>query len=363
MKNFFKKFVRFISHIKAFFKPYEEEILLGFDVEKLVKDPKRQVKIEHMLEINEKNTARVSKSYNELMNSYVVVERVSGLTADLTLKIQGLCKQYSEMSVIKEESEKRAEEAKAKDYPTIGLYSADIPRAMGILKEHEAKQQMVKHDLDILEGEKHDLLYNFRNLRRALSFLKVFLIFLVFAAMTAGIILSTMVLIYNRIVFIPALISILIISFLFIWAYIFRRYCNHELKKNQIMQERAVKLINKTKIKYVHNQQLLEFQYKKYNVNSSEVLELRYDNYLEALEEKRNFDNVSNTMKTIVVDLDRQLTKLHIDNTDFVLRHVDFFATYKGISSLKTQYEEERLLMQKELKKLEHEKEVLLSIS
>jgi hypothetical protein len=75
---------------------------------------------------------------------------------------------------------------------------------------------------------------------------------------------------------------------MFLWGFVFRRYCIHEIKKNQLLYERALKLINKVKIKFVHNQQLLEFQYKKYKVNSSEVLELRYENYLEAKDEAKN---------------------------------------------------------------------------
>lgn len=363
MRRVFKKIVDFVSHIKAFFKPYEEEMLIGFDVEKLLSDPNRQVKVEHLQELNSKNSFILAEKYNNFMNEYVVIERISSLPKDLATRIQALCKQYSEMTVVKEETEKRSIEAKKKEHPTIGLYIRDIPNAIKILKEHEGHQQSVKNDLGILEGEKEDLLYQFRNLKRALVFLRSFLIFLAFATLLAGVVLSTMLLVNDQDIFVPALVSVLVIAFLFLWAYIFRRYCVHELKKNQMMQERAIKLINKTKIKFVHNQQLLEFQYKKYKVNSSEVLELRYDNYIEAKDEERNFENTNNTMRAIVIDLDRQLTRLHIENTEFILRNVDYFATNKGLTSLKHQYEAERTAMQFELRKLEHEKEVLTSIS
>jgi hypothetical protein len=316
-----------------------------------------------MTEMNTKKCEMLANKYREFMNEYVVVERISELPNDLSHKIQGLCKQYSEMSVIKDETEKRNIEAKKKEHPTIGLYVKDIPNAIKILKEHESHQQSVRNDLNILEGEKEDLLYQFRNLKRALTFLKTFLIFLAFALLIMGVILSIRLLIQDENIFWPALITVMVISFLFLWAYIFRRYCIYELKKNQMMQERAVKLNNKTKIKFVHNQQLLEFQYKKYKVNSSEVLELRYDNYSEAIDEQRNFDNVNNSMKSIVIDLDEQLTRLHIESTEFVLRHIDYFATQKGINSLREQYEEEREVLKKELKRLEHEREVLKSIS
>lgn len=362
MKKFFNRIIDFVSHIKAFFKPYEEELLLGLDVEKLLKDPNRHVKVEHLLEINNKKCDSLTQTYHSFMNEYIVVERISELPKDLSVKIQSLCKQYSEMSIIRDEAEKRSAEAKKKAQETIGLYIEDIPKAIKILKEHEEAQQTVKKDLDILVGEKESLLYQFRNFKRALVFLRYFMVGLVAAALIAGVTLSTMLIIYSKDVFIPSLISIVVISFLFLWGFVFRRYCIHEMKKNQLLYERALKLINKVKIKYVHNQQLLEFQYKKYKVNSSEVLELRYDNYLEAKDEAKTYDTIVNSMKSVVIDLDRQLTRLHTEATDFLLRHIDYFSTEKGIKSLRQQYEDERTTMQTELKKLEHEKAVLTNI-
>lgn len=362
MKKFFNRVIEFVSHIKAFFKPFEEELILGLDVEKLLKDPNRHVKVEHLLEINRKKCDGLTETYHVFMNEYIVVERISELSKELSLKLQGLCKQYSEMSIIRDEAEKRSTEAKKKAQETIGLYIEDIPKAISILKEHESHQQSVKGDLDILVGEKESLLYQFRNFKRALVFLRYFMIGLVAIALIAGVVLSTMLTIYDIDVFIPSLVVIIAIAFLFLWGFVFRRYCIHEINKNQVLYERALKLINKVKIKYVHNQQLLEFQYKKYKVNSSEVLELRYDNYLEAKDEARTYETIVNSMKSVVIDLDRQLNRLHIESTEFVLRHIDYFSTEKGIKSLRQQYEEERIAMQHELHKLEHEKEVLTNI-
>lgn len=362
MKKFFNRIIEFVSHIKAFFKPYEEELILGLDVEKLLNDPNKHVKVEHLLEINQKNCDSLTQTYHTFMNEYIVIERLSELPKELGMKLQSLCKQYSEMSILRDEAEKRSAEAKKKAQETIGLYIEDIPKAIKILKEHEAAQQAVKKDLDILVGEKESLLYQFRNFKRALVFLRYFMIGLVVVTLIVGVTLSTMLVVYKKDVFLPSLIAIITISFLFLWGFVFRRYCIHEIQKNQLLYERALKLINKVKIKFVHNQQLLEFQYKKYKVNSSEVLELRYDNFLEAKDEAKTYETIVNSMKSVVIDIDRQLTRLHIEATEFVLRHVDYFSTEKGIKSLRQQYEDERSTMKIELSKLEHEKAVLTNI-
>lgn len=362
MKRVFKRLVEFIAHIKAFFKPYEEELIDGLDVEELIKGENAKERIETKVRENMFFHQQQKEEYEQFMNEYVIVDRVDNMTKDLKGKLQRLCRSYSELTVLKEDAERTKEMAKEKEHPAVHNYTKDIPKAIKILKEHEDNQQKVKNDLAILEGEKSSLVYQFRNLTKTSTFLRFFLLGLVFVSLITGITLATMLVAYGRNVFLPSLISIVSISFLFIWGFVFRRYCHHEIRKNQLMQERAVKLINKTKLKYVRNQQLLDFEYSKYKVNSSEVLVLRYDNYLEAVEQERNYTTVNNQMKAIIIDIDRFLNTLHLENIDFVLRKADYFASGRGIKTLKERYVSERETIQRELSRIEHEQQVLRNL-
>lgn len=362
MKRIFKRLVEFITHIKVFFKPYDEELVEGLDVEDLLRGNNSRERIETKIRENTFFHQQQKEEYERFMNEYVVVDRVDNMSKELKSKLQRFCRSYSELTVLKDEAERTKEAAKEKEHPAVHNYTKDIPKAIDILKDYENNQQKVKNDLAILEGEKSSLLYQFRNLKRSINFLRYFLLGLVFVSFIVGITLATLLMAYETNVFLPSLISIVTISFLFIWGFVFRRYCNHEIKKNQLMQERAVKLINKTKIKFVRNQQLLDYEYSKYKVNSSEVLALRYENYLEAVEQERNFTSINNQMKATIIDLDRFLNTLHLENIDFVLRKADYFATNRGIDTLKERFMEEREGMQKELKRIEREQQVLRNL-
>jgi|ASRN01.1.fsa_nt_gi hypothetical protein len=358
-EHMFKKIIQKIGNLKARFKPYEEELLLGMDIETLLKDPYKNDKIKVLLAENDAKLQGLSEEYHTQMNNFIIVERVRMSDIGTKDTIQSLCKQLSELKVSVKEAEEKNVQAKSRENPHIRSVSKDIAKAIKVLKEHETNQNMVKKDLDILEGEKQSLLFHFTNLRRALSFLKYFMLLLVFITLIVGIVLSTLLIVYNRNVFLPSLISIVTISFLFLWGFVFRRYCVHEIEKNQRLQERAVKLINKTKLKFIRNQQLLDFEYEKYQVNSSEVLELRYEHYLDAQQQQRNYDHINRTIRNLSMDIEDTMNKIQIENASFVIKNAEYFATDKGIDRLYEKHHEHRERLQKELKKLEHEKEVL----
>ena len=359
MKNMFKKLIEKLSAFKKRFKPFEEELLLGMDVETLLKDPYKKEKINDLLAENDAKLQDISKKYHQQMNNFIIIERIKMCADSIKENLQRLCKELSEYKVTIKEVEEKNAQAKSRENPHIRSVSKDIAKGIKVLKEHETNQNMVKKDLDILEGEKQSLLFHFTNLRRALSFLKYFMMILVFITFIIGIVLSSLLFVYNTDVFLPSLISIVTIAFLFLWGFVFRRYCVHEIKKNQLLQERAVKLINKTKLKYFRNQQVLDFEYEKYQVNSSEVLELRYEHYLESQQQQRNYDHMNRTMRNLTLDIEDLINKLQIEDVEFVTKHAEYFATDKGTQRLYEKYLEKRECSQKELKKLEHEKDVL----
>jgi flagellar biosynthesis protein FliQ len=362
MKGFFNGFVAFMAHIKAFFKPYDEELMNGLDVESLLKRPSAKDEIETKIRENTFFHQQQKEEYERFMNEFVIIDRIDKLEMGLKNRFLKLCRQYSELIVLREDAGKIREEAKKKEHPAVHDFVRDIPKAIKILKEHEDNQQKVKNDLAILEGERDSLSYQFTNLKRTSIFLRYFMLGLVFVSFLVGVILAILLINEKADIFIPSIISIITISFLFIWGFVFQRYCHHEMKKNQMMQERAIKLINKTKIKFVRHQQVLDYEYVKYKVNSSEVLELRYENYLDASEKERNFVNISNRMNGVVIDIDRFMEKQHLENVDFVLRNADYFATLKGISTLKNNYQEERQSLQLALSRIEHEQQVLQNL-
>lgn len=356
MKAFFRKILEFLSTLHR--HGYEEELISGVDIEQIMKKPNREELLQEKIEKNKIQEKEAKSEYDKIMDEYICVDRISKFEKDMKKNLQKLCRKYSETLVQKEEADQKLSETKLKQ-EEMGTFVKDIPKAIKILQEHEENQQKVKRDLSILEGEKTELQYQFKNLQRALIFLKFFMIFLAIVAFLVGSFIAIAMMKYRQDVFKPTLIFIIIVFFLFLWIFVFRRYCIHELKKNQIMQERLIKLLNKTKIKYVRNQQVLDFEYEKYRVNDSMVLQMRYDNYMMAKAEIRNHDSIQSTLRALIGDVDRILARAQLDQTDFVLKNADYFATTKGINILLEQYASKKVELLREIKQSAYEKEVL----
>lgn len=356
MKAFFRKILDFL--LKLHRQGYEEELISGIDLEQVMKSPNRIQLIQEKIQENQMQEKGAKAEYDKIMDEYICIDRISRLEKETKKHLQKLCRQYSEILVQKDEAERKLSESKMKQ-EDMGSFVKDIPKAIKILQEHEEHQQKVKRDLSILEGEKTELQYQFKNLQRAIVFLRYFMIILAIISFLAGSFIAVSMVRYGKDIFTATLIFIIIVFFLFLWIFVFRRYCIHELKKNQIMQERVIKLLNKTKIKFVRNQQLLDFEYEKYRVNDSKVLQMRYDNYMEVKAEARNHESIQGTMRSLIGDIDRILVRLQLDQTDFLLRNADYFATSKGLNTLMAQYAEKKEELLTELKLRAHEKILL----
>ncbi|MBN2220603.1 MAG: hypothetical protein JW708_00265 [Vallitaleaceae bacterium] len=356
MKAFFRKILAFLSSLHR--RGYEEELVSGIDLEQLMKKPNRDELLREKMEENQSQEKEAKAEYDKIMDEYICLDRISKFEKDTKKSLQKLFRKYSEALVQKDEADKKLSETKMKQ-EEMGTFVKDIPKAIKILQEHEANQQKVKRDLSILEGEKTELHYQFKNLQRALVFLRYFMIFLAMVAFLVGSIIAIAMVKYRQDIFKATLIFIVVIFFLFLWIFVFRRYCIHELKKNQIMQERLVKLLNKTKIKYVRNQQVLDFEYEKYRVNDSMVLQMRYDNYISAKAEIRNHESIQSSLRTLISDIDRILAQAQLDQTDFVLKNADYLATTKGMHILLEQYAQKKAELLREVKQRAYEQEVL----
>ena len=87
-----------------------------------------------------------------------------------------------------------------------------------------------------------------------------------------------------------------------------------EIKNNGILQQKAVKYLNKAKIRYFHQTQYLEFQYHKFGVDSVAKLEMYYNRYLKNKNNERLYLQMNDSLNEIEEDI---LKILH--NKDILL--------------------------------------------
>ncbi|MBZ4667973.1 MAG: hypothetical protein PWP07_1098 [Epulopiscium sp.] len=283
------------------------------------------------------------KELQEVMKQEKELEQFKLLTAEDMKKIRKLLFDYKAIEDEKESLKGRLI-SKNRILSVIQKYEDEIPKILNEIKEAEEKQIRVKRDVDYLEGEKEALIYNREQLENAQVLIYRLSIGTVIALGIVALIFAVLIAKETRIL-IPAVITAIVAIGMGTWIYIFRRQVEYELVKNGRMQARAVKLLNKAKIRYVYYTNFLEYEYKKFNVDSLEQLERNWELYKKNKHHEKRYRSINSTMSKIE---DEVLSIL--ENRGIYVRYFDDIKQWSTV--------EER---RKILAELEQEREALES--
>lgn len=182
---------------------------------------------------------------------------------------------------------------------TIQKCEDEVPKIIKEIEEAEDKQTRVKRDVDYLEGEKGALIYSREQLENAQIMIHrlsigAIIVFGIIAAIFCLVSINS-----NSRIMIPATIAGIVAIATGTWLYIFRRQVEYEIKKNGRMQARAIKLLNKAKIRYVYYTNFLEYEYNKFHIESLEQLERNWELYKKNKHHEKRYRNINSTMSRI----------------------------------------------------------------
>ncbi|NLK97190.1 MAG: DUF2207 domain-containing protein [Epulopiscium sp.] len=284
------------------------------------------------------------KELQEVTKEEKELERFKLLTAEDLRKIRKLLFDHKAIEDEKESLKGRLI-SKNRILNTIQKYEDEVPKILKEIQEAEEKQRRVKRDVDYLEGEKEELIYNREQLENAKIMIHKVSIGTVITFGIIALIFASIIMNGNNRIFIPAVITAIAAIGMGTWLYIFRRRVEYEIVKNGRMQARAVKLLNKAKIRYVYYTNFLEYEYKKFNVDSLEQLERNWELYKKNKHHEKRYRSINSTMSRIedeVLDI--------LENRGI---HVNYFDDIKQWSSVE---ERKKILMA-----LQQEKEALES--
>lgn len=183
----------------------------------------------------------------------------------------------------------------------------EMPDIIKRLQENEAYQNVVKRDMQYLEGEKQEWHYYQESLEQEKKMLHRLLYALigVFAAAVAAIVILGLAMKFDMKT--PFVIAALIsgaLGGMMVW-----RYQNDgmELKKAQANINRAIVLMNKVKFKYVNVTNAVDYACEKYHVKNSYELSYIWDQYLEAVKEREKYERTNDELEYFNDKLVRQL--------------------------------------------------------
>jgi len=174
-------------------------------------------------------------------------------------------------------------------YSQIEINEDKIPSVLVDLEAREKEQTVIKTDLNYLEGEKTSLVFMRKDTVRSQKNLKALAIITLFTMIISFLLLFILQNLfdmevsigYSFVVFAGAIASTAI--------FVKIRYNVVELKKYELKINRAINLLNSTKIKYVNATNALDYIYHKYNVGTSRELQFLWEQYLSAKAESQKY--------------------------------------------------------------------------
>ncbi len=157
------------------------------------------------------------------------------------------------------------------------------------IREAEEYQELVKKDLNRLDGEKHAYTYRRHELSGTLADIKGIALIAVIALGICIVLLLALQFAFDMDTRAGYLITAAVAAVVLVFLYVRHMDARHELSRVENGINRIIQLQNTVKIRYVNNKKLLDYLCKKCKVSGSEELEALRRAYFEEKEEREKF--------------------------------------------------------------------------
>ncbi|SFP90430.1 hypothetical protein SAMN02910358_00005 [Lachnospiraceae bacterium XBB1006] len=204
-------------------------------------------------------------------------------------------------SIITLEDSTQSMREKVERLPDSKFYQMDrekneIPKDIRRLKENEELQNMMKRDLDYLEGEKVEWTYEKGELTHEQNVLRIICrsSMIVEALVIAGFL--TFFLMEAKMIYTVLLVCMLVIGVVVSGILIRMQNLKSLLKRCNMNYNRAVTIQNSIKLRYVNMKNAVDYTCERYGVSSARELEKNWQLYLEAVKELERLEQANDDL-------------------------------------------------------------------
>ncbi|MCL2375782.1 MAG: hypothetical protein FWC76_00160 [Defluviitaleaceae bacterium] len=224
-----------------------------------------------------------------------------------------------------------------KDLARMEHLGKDARQDLPEIKFAEERRRIFKQDIDHIEAEKIALEHEGERLKNAVDFIYKFSVAMI--VFFGGLMLITVALHVFRDAQVMLTLAILLAVVIILSAmiYVLRRRLKHELHLNSKKQARAVELLSKKGAVYAHFTNYLNYEYKRFHVDDSEMLSENltdYENYKNSI---KRLGNLQDIMSQAEVAIDLFLKDKGID---IKFSSIENFAATLNLDDKKQFYEE-----------------------
>ncbi|MBQ4530318.1 MAG: hypothetical protein IJA36_06880 [Lachnospiraceae bacterium] len=190
----------------------------------------------------------------------------------------------------------------------------EIPDILKRMTENEKYREVLKSDMRHLENEKAAQNIRKRDILQEQQNLKGMSV-IAFATLIAAIILIiAFQMLFDAEVKLAYMVSMFAAVLVTTGLYLKLKNADYELKYTELCINKAIGLLNKTKIKYVNIVNALDYTYEKYNVKSAYELNYIWENYMKEREERYRYQRASDDLEFYNEQLVKQLREFGIQD-------------------------------------------------
>ena len=310
---------------------------------------------EQMLEAsNETENAKLE--YN-LVTAYLHdMQMIEELPEDKKMAVNSTVRKILSLNEERKSLQKTAGKITDMQYWFAENHEDEIPDVLKRMTENEKYREILKSDMRHLENEKAAQNIRKRDIIQEQQNLKGMSV-IAFATLIAVVVLiMAFQMIFSAEVQIAYLVSMFAAVLVTAGLFMKLRNADYELKYTERCLNKAIGLLNHTKIKYVNITNALEYSYEKYNVKNAYQLNYIWENYMKERDERYRYQQAGDDLEFYNEQLVKQLSEYGIQDASVWPSQINAIIDNKEMVEIRHRLIGRR---QKIRKQLEYNKQIM----
>ncbi|MCI8358792.1 MAG: hypothetical protein HFI51_11705 [Lachnospiraceae bacterium] len=233
-----------------------------------------------------KELENLNFEYNTVTSYLKDMEEIEALPEEEAEELKSCAKRVELLQNSRDDYMGRKRRMSDSRYQQIERMLDEIEEGCSRLKEAEAYQDLIKKDLNRLEGEKHAYYYRKNELTSAIADTRGMAVICVTALGLCFALLLGLQFLLEMDTKAGYLITAGVAALAITLIYVKHTEAKRDLQRVELSINKIILLQNRVKIRYVNNTNLLDYLYLKYDVTSAEELEKAWNLYFQEKEER-----------------------------------------------------------------------------
>ena len=305
----------------------------------IVKSPEQRKQfVENNCEKIVESTKKIEETKKEyqLVNSYITdIQTIENLPDNNSDKVVSLAQKIMVLDKDRRDFGNSMSKMSDRQFNCLKDYGDDIKRVLKDLEDDEHYCQTVKSDMHHLQGEKSALLHERQEMNDRIHLVRGISKIAVIAY-AALIVMCMVVQLNSDVVVTPYIYGILGMAAITVMV-LFTMYSSavRSIKMAELKLNKAISILNKTKLKYVNVQSRIDYMYEKFGIHSAYELNAMWGKYLQMCKEREVYRRASDKLIEAEEDLLEELKKYNVQDTEVWLQQVSALVDKKEMKKIK----------------------------